>query len=1086
MKITKFLAATAFAGVFALPVAAAAQTIDQTGAAINADQTNESKIADVATTQSPDGAATQASDPNSIVITGSRIRSPNLESNLPVTTLSGEEFFQRGQNNVGDTLNDLPQLRSTFAQQNPGLGIGIAGLNLLDLRGLGTQRTLVLVNGRRHVASDLLNNAVSVDVNTIPNDLIERVDIVTGGNSAVYGSDAIAGVVNFVLRTDYEGVQLRGGAAISEYGAGGNQFVSGLVGKNFADGRGNITLHGEFARQDRVFGSDIPFLRRQDGFVTTDTDPAGSVNGSDGIPDRTFVRDIRSASINRYSLVFLGQPTANPACGVGIVNGGNPGTPYNCTYVFNEAGQLAAQTGTRTSTGRIGTFIGGNGQNSREDQQLSVLPFLERANFNLLAHYDFSDAASFFFEGKYVRIVTEGSNSGPAFTQGGTFGDVRERPRLDNPFLSFEARTTIANAILNSGVATTTLTAAPTALTAAQRTAIANGTYRFSIARNLTDLGNRDERARRETYRFVAGVRGTFNEDWNYEISANYGRLNENTTVLGNVVSQRLLLALDSGRNPVTGQIQCRAQFDPAARNAYDTSNPGDVAALASDIAACVPYNPFGRGDNAAARNYIVQDTISRGKLEQIDVTAFVSGDSSQLFELPGGPVRFALGAEYRREDAYFQADPLVNSGRTFLNSLQTFDPSAFEVKEAFGEIQVPLLKDLPLIRSLTVTGAARVSDYKGGTGTVWAYNGGVEWSPVRDLRFRANYGRSVRAPNYTETASPLGQNFAPGYSDPCLPQNLGTGTQFRAANCRADLGAIINDPEFITLPTYSLEILSGSNANLSEEKSDSYTIGAVFEPTFIPGLALTVDYYNIKVKNVIVSPSAQQIVNSCYDLPTLQNQFCDLVQRYRGGTGTRGPNDEVPGEVLVGTLTQVPLNFASRRREGIDTQFSYRTNIGADSKLFTRLIYTHQLKNSNYQDPTNPSFENRLLDELGDPKDEFQFNTDVTKGIFTLGYRLRYISPMYVNLYETVNSLQGRPPQDLDYSDIQKYPSVVYHDVRFDILQGTEASGLNFYFGVDNLADKEPPLGSSATGAGSAIYNIRGRTYYAGVRARF
>lgn len=160
-----------------------------------------------------DAAAAEA-DEGTITVTGSRIRRPNDTSTIPVTTIVGEQFFQQGQTSVGDTLNDLPQLRSTFAQQNPGLGIGIAGLNLLDLRGLGTQRTLVLVNGRRHVPADILNNAVSVDTNTIPNDLIERVDIVTGGNSAIYGSDAIAGVVNFVLRNSYEGIQVRAQAEI--------------------------------------------------------------------------------------------------------------------------------------------------------------------------------------------------------------------------------------------------------------------------------------------------------------------------------------------------------------------------------------------------------------------------------------------------------------------------------------------------------------------------------------------------------------------------------------------------------------------------------------------------------------------------------------------------------------------------------------------------------------------------------------------------------------------------------------------------------------------------------------------------------
>ena len=286
----------------------------------------------------------EAASEGTIVVTGSRIRRPNLESTVPITSITGESFFQQGQTNIGDTLNDLPQLRSTFAQQNPGLGIGIAGLNLLDLRGLGTQRTLVLVNGRRHVPADILNNAVSPDVNTIPNDLIERVDIVTGGNSAIYGSDAIAGVVNFILRRDYDGLQLRAQGGISEEGFGGKQYFSAMYGKNFAEGRGNVTLHGEYSRQDRVFASDIPAFQRQDAFGVIDSDAgAGIVNGGDGFPDRVFIRDIRSSTIHFNGLVPINQRNApGAACGNGtLANNGGPnslGTPYNCTYIFTNEG----------------------------------------------------------------------------------------------------------------------------------------------------------------------------------------------------------------------------------------------------------------------------------------------------------------------------------------------------------------------------------------------------------------------------------------------------------------------------------------------------------------------------------------------------------------------------------------------------------------------------------------------------------------------------------------------------------------------------------------------------------------------------
>ena len=320
--------------------------------------------------QPPAATTTQSDEGQTVEVTGTRIRRPNLESSVPITSIGGEEFFERGQTNIGDTLNELPQLRTTFGQQNSGRFLGTTGLNLLDLRGLGTQRTLVLVNGRRHVPSDILNNGVSPDVNTIPNDLIERVDVVTGGNSAIYGSDAIAGVVNFILRRDYEGFQIRGQGGIPEYGAGGNQYVAAMWGMNFGDGRGNITAHAEYAHQDRLYASDIPFLRQVNGFVSQDSDTSANPNGSDGIPDRVFMRDIRGANINVNSQIAFTQSDPDgagplqPACGRGFNN-----TPFNCVYFFSADGQtLTQQTGTRVSTGPIGSFIGGNGPTGRIHQ----------------------------------------------------------------------------------------------------------------------------------------------------------------------------------------------------------------------------------------------------------------------------------------------------------------------------------------------------------------------------------------------------------------------------------------------------------------------------------------------------------------------------------------------------------------------------------------------------------------------------------------------------------------------------------------------------------------------------------------------
>jgi outer membrane receptor protein involved in Fe transport len=1098
----------------------------------------------------PEAAADDADAPReAIIVTGSRIARPNLESTVPIASISGEQFFKQGDANIGETLNDLPQLRSTFSQQNPGLGIGIAGLNLLDLRGLGTARTLVLVNGRRHVAADILNNAVSPDVNSIPNDLIDRVDIVTGGNSAIYGSDAIAGVVNFVLKRSYEGVQIRGSAGISPEGFGGNQYLSGMVGKNFADGRGNITLHAEFSNQDRIFGSQMPWLRSVDNFAVVDVDPGGLPNGSDGFPDSIFIRDIRSASINRFGLVPITQPTAAGAlCGLGAgaSNGATSsvnGTPYNCTYLFDGSNALTAQTGSRYGSGIIGGITGGNGQTGREDQLLSIQPSVQRYNFNLLGHYEFSDAVEAFVEAKFTRVDALGNNASPSAIQG-TFGtfDFRERTRLDNPFLTTAQRTQIANLILASGC-NTSLTAACTnangtalgtrtttsgqgtggPLNAADIAAINAGTYRFVIARTLADVGIRDEKFRRDTYRIVGGLRGTFNDDWKYELSLNYGKFKQTVDTNGFLDRQRFMLALDAGRNPATGQIQCRAQFDPTAAAAYDTGafqtgttgsrgNSGQAARLAADIAACVPYNPYGATNNAASVSYFTRHAHTDASLEQFVASGFVSGDTSGFFNLPGGPLRFAIGGEYRMEDGTYFDDPYLLEGNPSLAiSTQSntnavvignFNPPAFKVKEAFAELQIPLLKETPFFEELTLSGAARVADYNNATGTVWAYNAGVDWAPIKDIRFRGNYSRAVRSPNLSELYFPPIANFAPGFVDPCSPNALGNNPN-RPANCLAAVGGNAAILAGIPNVTQSLAVITGSNPNLTAEKSTSWTFGTVIQPRFIPGLALSIDYYNIKVSNVIVTLGAQAIVNNCVDQSSTNNVFCSLFQRYLGA-GV-GPLGEITGQVKGNTLLQAGVNFAARKRRGIDLNLAYRTNLDDAVKLSTNLIYTHNLQISNFENPAVPNFENRILSELGDPQDEFRWDVDLTVDKFTFGYKMRYIGPQFTSAYENFNALPTAcaqvtpctaaqlPPLNLDVIEIQKVPAVFYHDLRFEM--NLADNKYQFYVGVDNVLDTHAPYGLSGTGSfangdrgggTAAIYDAFGRKFYTGFRARF
>jgi outer membrane receptor protein involved in Fe transport len=593
----------------------------------------------------------------------------------------------------------------------------------------------------------------------------------------------------------------------------------------------------------------------------------------------------------------------------------------------------------------------------------------------------------------------------------------------------------------------------------------------------------------------------------------NYGKFEQTVDTNGYVNRQRLMLSLDAGRNPVTGQIQCRSQFDPAAAVAFDTGafqtgstsrgNAGQASRLAADVAACVPYNPFGAANNQAAVAYFTNSAHTDASLEQFVVSGFVSGDLSQLFELPGGPIRFALGAEYRREDGTYIDDPFVTEGSATLNTqsntnqvvIGNFEPRAFKVKEAFAEIQIPLLAEVPFFHELTVSGAGRVADYNGETGTVFAYNAGVDYAPIRDIRFRANYSKAVRAPNLSELFFPAVANFAPNFVDPCSPNSL-AGNPNRPANCLAQVGGNAAILAGIPNVTQSLPVISGSNPNLTEETAKSLTLGAVFVPRFIPGLSLSVDYYKIKVEDVIVSLGAQQIANNCVDQPTTANVFCTLFERYLGPSP--GPLGEIQGQIRGNTLIQAGVNFASRKREGIDVNLAYRANLSQDVRINTNLIYTHNLMISNFENPALPKLENRLLEELGDPKDEFRWDVDLTYREFTFGYRMRYIGEMFTSTYENFNELPSActspttcPPFNLDAIEPRKFPDVFYHDLRFE---WDLNKAFNFYLGVENLLDTHPPFGLTGTGNATAdrgggtaaIYDAFGRRVYAGVRARF
>lgn len=1004
-----------------------------------------------------------------ILVTGSRISRPTLESPVPVTSVTAEDLLSSGNLSVGDALNDLPSLRSTFSQSNSTRFIGTAGLNILDLRGLGTARTLTLVNGRRHVT--VSPGDYTVDVNTIPSELIERIDVVTGGNSAIYGSDAIAGVVNFVLKKDFDGLRLTGQGGVSSRGDRGAYFGALTWGKNFADGRGNIAIAAEYSKSNPIKFTGRDYLtgafsgRKQFNLdeVSTGESPFG-----DGIFDNQFFTNIRNNNISDGGLLSASCTAATLANPLRCAPGGFP-----VRYLFDDAGNLIQNpiqrdlrpVGSNNSVGGLGSTLSNYGD---------LIPEIERASVNLLAHFDVSDAFRPFVEAKYVRLNVF-SETSPSFIQG-INGDPLGVFSCSNPFLS------AANI---------------TALQAVGRCTTPTGT--ISINRNNVDLGIRSEDNTRETWRVVAGVEGTFNDDWKYEVALNYGKLDGKTVSLNNLQ----LFNVDGSNGPYLNAYD--AVLAPAGFSGtnFATNAAGQrvicrINAVTNVDANCVPLNLFGNGrSDPRAVDYVMTDSLYGQKASQFVASAFVGGDFSELFELPGGPIAFALGAEYREEKGSIAVDELTSTGATFLTALQPIKYPKLTVKEAFAELNVPLLRDVPFAQLLEIGAAARISDYNTAAGSTKAYNFTGIWAPIEDVKFRAAYSRSVRVPTQSALFDPIGQNFAT-IADPCDVLNIGLGPN-RAANCAA-AGVPAG---FVNTPARSatLSIADGGNPLLEEEKSDSYTVGVVIEPSFAPGLSITVDYYDITVKNLIAFPTANLILNACYDSASIVgNPFCAQVNRLPGGLF------DDPA------VTVFPANFAKFTTKGLDVDLAYNHSFDNGDRFTYRIIGSWLRDRSQYTDPADPRFRNRIHGELGDPIWELGSSFSYKHKDLTLRYEFRYIGPQTVGTWESQHAMvnpcpasgltgfaagnaAGQPttctpfelallgPLNADQFPEKYYKAQHFHDLRLNWEVNDKVS---FYTGVDNVFDRKPPRGLLGTGAGSGIFDATGRYFYAGIRADF
>ena len=753
---------------------------------------------------------------NKITVTGSRIKRLEHSSPSPVVVISREQIKRFGTSDLGTILAEFSSITASDTLQGNAESNQQAGISSPNLRSLGANRTLVLVDGKRHVASS--QGTAQVDLRTIPINLVERVEIITGGASAIYGSDAVTGVVNVILRKDYEGFELNLlGSDSTESVGNSNSNVNFLAGTNFSEGKGNITFFAGRDYTSEVMSADIQQLNHFGTVANPADNPNDPNSENNGIPDR-------------LSVPFVGSEMISST---GVLNPFGGGTRYT---FLNDGTPVLQQNRQYSNSFAFGNFPNGCDTCFFTENTENFLPQAEKFNLGATLNYEVSDNVSLYSDFKYVRSDIE-QQFQPGFNFGGITINV-----TDNPFLDAGLRQTLLDA----------------------------GQTSVTMAKFFDEIGNRSADNRRETVRFVAGAQGTFDlgdTPFDFDLSYINGRTSNQRGTLNDIIPNNFTAALDAVIDPLTGEAACRSQVPSAQGVGYE-----DPADLRGDT--CVAYNPFGfRAASQEAIDFVSADTLRQDEITQELFSGYIAFDSADWFELPGGPMGFAFGFETREETSETITDSLTRSG--ILNGAATPNESGgYDVDEGFVELSLPLLADLSLAKELTIDLAYRSADYSH-AGSADAYKVGLVYAPIDDILLRATYGESVRAPDISEAFSPQSPGFG-RVADPCDADNLGNDPD-RAVNCAA-LGI---PADFQANDNVSIDVISGGNPNLTPEESESTTIGIVWTPSFIDNFSVTLDSYTIDIDDAILFVLTQTIADNCVDSPSgLDANFCAAIDR--------------------------------------------------------------------------------------------------------------------------------------------------------------------------------------------------------------
>ncbi|MEX6632289.1 TonB-dependent receptor domain-containing protein [Hyphococcus lacteus] len=972
-----------------------------------------------------------------IVVTGTRLRSANAESVSPITSVDAAEFELRGTVRAEDLVNALPQV---FAAQGAAASNEATGTAQVDLRGLDPSRTLVLVNGRRLPYGS--PKSVPSDLNQIPTALIGGVEVLTGGASAVYGSDAIAGVVNFKMIDDFEGLRVSANIGASQHnnsndelqdlldlnnaatpGAyekpssnvvdGFTQEYSAIIGTNTEDGRGNVTAYATYRKVNPVVQSE---------------------------------RD--------YSSCALG--TAGPNGSEYKCGGSGFAFPANLSNSLNIPG-LA--NGFRVDNGE---FVDGSGVFNYAPYNYYQRPD-ERYTLGAYAHYDINDHFRPYLELNFMddRSVAQ---IAPGTVSGGINGSTGGL-NCDNALFSAQQADYLCG---SNGLSTGSTYDVDGNYVGPDD--VANGVL---VRRRNIEGGPRQDDLNHTSYRMVAGMNGLLAGPFEYDFSASYAKVTYRSRFTGDANRVRLGNAL----NAVVDQRPGSATFGQAvcAINAdADASN---------DDESCLPLDYFGpNGASAEATSYVLEDKGITGDTSLTNIIFAINGNLGEYgIQMPWASdgVAVAVGGEYRRNTLSYVPDEIYQSAVTPELPIS----GEVNVKEFFGELNIPIVDGQPFFDLLSIESAYRFSDYSTGQ-TTHTYKVGANWAPVSDVRFRGSYQRAVRAPNVIELFSSQ-QRFEVdltelpnGKFDPCsgatpfatLEQCMNTGVT------AAQYGNIQDNP------AGQFNTLIGGNPDLEPEVANTLSLGAIITPAFVPGLNVSIDYFDIKVDKLVGSVNPNLSMSNC--LATGDAFFCDKINRGQGGSLFLFED---------GYFERFNINTGSLSTSGVDLNINYSYDLAKMGDLKFNFVGTYlaeyeskPLQNS----PANDIFDCKGLygGLCGRPRPEWRhkfLTTWYTPSDLSVSVTWRYISSVDVAQTSTQPALSG------SFAEVNK---TLGSRNYFDLSLGYTLSEMaRFRLGVNNVFDTDPPLTTTAAiedgGNGNTypqFYDAVGRNLFLGVTLDF